>query len=90
MENYYQSLGEASQQHQSLNEASASASSTLNEKLDREREALMLFGEPLVSHSIVENVVNLSKAGAIVFKCMGSLPHHLQHVDPLQMRGAVL
>jgi len=65
MENYYQSLGEASQQHQSLNEASASASSTLNEKLDREREALMLFGEPLVGHSIVENVVNLSKAGAL-------------------------
>ena len=33
---------------------------------------------------------DLSKAGAIVFKCMASLPHHLQYVDPLQMRGTIL
>ncbi|MBT06981.1 MAG: hydrolase [Rhodospirillaceae bacterium] len=33
---------------------------------------------------------NLSKAGAIVFKCMASLPRHLQDVDPLRMRGTVL
>ena len=33
---------------------------------------------------------SLSKAGAIVFKCMASLPRHLQYVDPLQMQGTVL
>tara|TARA_B100000686_G_scaffold314737_1_gene361047 strand:+ start:318 stop:1025 length:708 start_codon:yes stop_codon:yes gene_type:complete len=33
---------------------------------------------------------NLSRAGGIIFNHMADLPHHLKHVDPVQMRGAVL
>ena len=49
-----------------------------------------VFGFAGGQHVSPNHSRNLSKAGAIVFKCMGSLPHHLQHVDPLQMRGTVL
>ena len=33
---------------------------------------------------------NLLRAGGVVFDRMADLPHHLKHVDPIQMRGTML
>ncbi|MEE2693895.1 MAG: HAD family hydrolase [Pseudomonadota bacterium] len=49
-----------------------------------------VFGFAGGQHVDLNHSRNLSKAGAIVFKRMASLPHYLKYLDPGHMRGTVL
>ena len=74
MNNYYQAVGEAVQQNESVNELSAKSTLLKNEAIDRKKEALMGFGAPLLENSIVDNVRNLTTIGGKKLEGKGLLP----------------